>query len=57
MFRIYSGVADATPSAALPGPFVSAMGATYAACFVLMLGALVVSILRGGRRVEAAGGG
>jgi EmrB/QacA subfamily drug resistance transporter len=54
MFRIYSGVADATPSAALPGPFVSAMGATYAACFVLMLG---VSILRGGRRVEAAGGG
>jgi EmrB/QacA subfamily drug resistance transporter len=53
-FRHYSGMPDATPSAADPVPFVSAMSAIYAVCFVLMGGALVVSLMRGGRRVEAA---
>jgi EmrB/QacA subfamily drug resistance transporter len=54
MFRRYSGIADATPSAAAPGPFVAAMSATFAVCFVVMLLALAASILRGGRRVRAA---
>jgi EmrB/QacA subfamily drug resistance transporter len=54
MFRLYAGVPDATPSAEAPGPFVAAMSATYAVCFVLMLGALGTSLLRGGRRIEAA---
>ena len=54
MFRHYSGIPDATPSADAPGPFVAAMSATYAVCFVLMLVALAASLMRGGRRVEAA---
>jgi len=54
MFRHYSGIPDATPSADAPGPFVAAMSATYAVCFVLMAVALVASLMRGGRRVEAA---
>jgi EmrB/QacA subfamily drug resistance transporter len=54
MFRYYSGVPDATPSAATPGPFVAAMNATFAVCAVVMLAALVVSIMRGGRLVQAA---
>jgi EmrB/QacA subfamily drug resistance transporter len=54
MFRYYSGVPDATPSAEAPGPFVAAMSATYAVCFVLMAVALAASLMRGGRRVEAA---
>lgn len=54
MFRHYSGIPDATPSPASPGPFVAAMSATYAVCLVLMLLALATSLLRGGRRVEAA---
>jgi EmrB/QacA subfamily drug resistance transporter len=54
MFRHYAGVPDATPSAAAPGPFVAAMSATYAVCFGLMTVALAASLLRGGRRVEAA---
>jgi MFS family permease len=53
-FRHYSGLPDATPSAEAPGPFVAAMSATYAVCFVLMLVALATSLMRGGRRVEAA---
>jgi EmrB/QacA subfamily drug resistance transporter len=53
-FRHYSGVPDATPSAADPVAFVASMSAIYAVCFVLMGGALVVSLMRGGRRVEAA---
>lgn len=53
-FRHYSGLPDATPSAADPVPFVSAMSAIYGVCFVLMGAALVVSLMRGGRRVEAA---
>jgi EmrB/QacA subfamily drug resistance transporter len=53
-FRHYSGMPDATPSAADPVPFVAAMSAIYAVCFALMGGALVVSLMRGGRRVEAA---
>ena len=54
MFRHYSGIPDATPSAEAPGPFVAAMSTTYAACFVLMTVALVASLMRGGRRIEAA---
>jgi MFS family permease len=54
MFRHYAGVPDATPTAAEPLAFVSAMNATYAVCLVLMLGAVVTSLMRGGRRVEAA---
>ena len=54
MFRHYSGTPDATPSADAPGPFVAAMSATYAVCFVLMAVALAASLMRGGRRVEAA---
>jgi MFS family permease len=54
MFRHYSGIPDATPSAEAPAPFVAAMSATYAVCFVLMLAALATSLMRGGRRVEAA---
>jgi MFS family permease len=53
-FRHYSGIPDATPSAEAPGPFVAAMSATYGVCFVLMLVALAASLMRGGRRVEAA---
>jgi hypothetical protein len=30
------------------------MSATYAVCFVLMAAALAASLMRGGRRVEAA---
>jgi EmrB/QacA subfamily drug resistance transporter len=56
MFRHYSGMPDATPSAAAPGPFVAAMSTTYAVCLVLMTVALVASLMRGGRRVEAATG-
>jgi len=54
MFRHYSGVPDATPSAAAPEPFVAAMSTTYLVCFVLMTLALVASLMRGGRRIEAA---
>jgi EmrB/QacA subfamily drug resistance transporter len=54
MFRHYSGIPDATPSADAPGPFVAAMSTTYAVCFVLMTAALVASLMRGGRRIEAA---
>jgi MFS family permease len=54
MFRHYSGIPDATPSAGAPGPFVAAMSATYAVCFVLMTVALAASLMRGGRRVAAA---
>jgi EmrB/QacA subfamily drug resistance transporter len=54
LFRHYSGMPGATPTADVPGPFVAAMGATYAVCFVLMAVALAASLLRGGRRIEAA---
>jgi EmrB/QacA subfamily drug resistance transporter len=54
MFRHYSGIPDATPTADAPAPFVAAMSATYAVCFVLMAVALIASLLRGGRRIEAA---
>jgi hypothetical protein len=54
MFRHYSGIPDATPSAASPGPFVAAMSATYVVCLGLMSTALLASLLRGGRRIEAA---
>jgi EmrB/QacA subfamily drug resistance transporter len=54
LFRHYSGVPDATPSAEAPEAFVAAMSATYAVCLVLAAVALATSLLRGGRRIEAA---
>ncbi len=54
MFRYYSGIPDATPSPEAPGAFVAAMSATYAVCFGLMTVALAASLMRGGRRIEAA---
>jgi MFS family permease len=54
LFRHYSGDPDATPTAEAPGPFVAAIGATYAVCFGLVAIALAASLLRGGRRVQAA---
>ena len=54
MFRHYSGDPAATPTADAPGPFVAAMSATYAVCLVLAAVALAASLLRGGRRVQAA---
>lgn len=54
MFRHYAGIPGATPSAAAPGPFVAAMNATYTVCLFLMTAALATSLMRGGRRVEAA---
>ncbi len=54
MFRHYSGIPDATPSADAPGPFVAAMSTTYAVCLVVMTVALIASLMRGGRRIEAA---
>jgi MFS family permease len=57
LFRHYSGIPDATPTAAAPGPFVAAMRTTYALCLILMALALAASLLRGGRRVDAAASG
>ncbi|HSF05714.1 MAG TPA: MFS transporter [Methylomirabilota bacterium] len=54
LFRHYSGIPDATPSAAWPGPFVAAMGITYMVCLALVGVALVASLMRGPRRVQAA---
>jgi EmrB/QacA subfamily drug resistance transporter len=54
MFRYYTGVPDATPSAGVPGPFVAAMRTTYAVCLLLMVVALVTSLLRGGQRIKSA---
>jgi hypothetical protein len=53
MFRYYSGVSQATPSADAPGPFVAAMAATFSVCLVLMAVALMASLMRGGSRVGA----
>src|SRR5262245_27908740 len=53
-FRHFSGVPDATPSAAEPLAFVSAMNVIYLACFLLMLVALGASFMRGGTKIEAA---
>jgi len=53
-FRYYSGVADATPSAAEPRAFVASMNVAYFACLALMVFALFASFLRGGTKIEAA---
>ena len=54
LFRHYSGIPDATPTAAAAGPFVAAMRTTYALCLIVMTLALLASLLRGGHRLEAA---
>lgn len=54
LFRYYSGIPDGTPSPESPGPFVSAMNATYVVCLLLMAVAFVASLMRGRTRVEAA---
>ena len=53
-FRYYSGVADATPSAAEPRAFVASMNVAYFACLALMAFAIFASFLRGGTKIEAA---
>src|SRR5262245_35901599 len=53
LFRHYSGIPDATPSPDAPAPFVAAMSTTYAVCLVVMTLALIASLMRGGRRIEA----
>ena len=57
LFRHYAGLPGATPSPSAPGPFVDAMRTTYALCLILMAVALVASLLRGGRRIEAPASG
>ena len=54
LFRLYSGVPDATASAADPQAFVAAMRTIYGACLAVLGVALLTSLLRGGRQVEAA---
>ena len=54
LFRIYTGVPDATASAADPQAFVAAMRTIYGACLAVLGVALVTSVLRGGRQVESA---
>ncbi len=53
-FRHFAGVPDATPSAAEPRAFVSAMNVIYLASLILMLVALGASFMRGGTKIEAA---
>jgi len=53
-FRYYSGVADATPTAAQPRAFVASMNVAYFACLALMACAFFASFLRGGTKIEAA---
>jgi EmrB/QacA subfamily drug resistance transporter len=53
LFRYYSGLPDATPTAEVPGPFVAAMNTTYAVCAVLTAGGLLASVFRGSRRLAA----
>lgn len=53
-FRYYTGIADATPSAASPRAFVASMNVTYLACLALLVVALLSSFLRGGTKIEAA---
>jgi len=54
LFQYHTGVPDAAPSAAEAVAFVAAMRAIYWGCLALMLVALVTSVLRGGRKIEAA---
>lgn len=54
LFRHYTGIPDAAPSAADAGAFVAATRAIYCGCLALMLLALGTSVLRGGTRIEAA---
>ena len=50
MFRYFSGMPDATPSAQDPGSFVAAMNACSAACLAISVIALVSSLMRGRAR-------
>jgi EmrB/QacA subfamily drug resistance transporter len=56
MFRYYSGLPAATPSADAAGPFVAAMATTYAICLVVMTVALAASLMRGRRHAALAEG-
>ena len=53
LFRHYSGIADATPTADDPTSFVAAMTATYVVCIALTVVALGASLMRGGARPGA----
>jgi EmrB/QacA subfamily drug resistance transporter len=55
MFRYFSGLPDATPSAQHPVAFVSAMNATCVACLALAVVAFTVSLMRGSARRTAPG--
>ena len=54
MFRHYSGILDARPSADHPFAFVSSMNAIYLGCLALLCVALAASLMRGRTRIEAA---
>jgi EmrB/QacA subfamily drug resistance transporter len=54
MFRHYSGIPDARPSADRPLAFVASMNAIYLGCLALMCVALAASLMRGRTRIEAA---
>ena len=54
MFRHYSGILDARPSADHPLAFVSSMNAIYLGCLALLCVALAASLMRGRTRIEAA---
>ena len=54
MFRYYSGIPDARPSADRPLAFVASMNAIYLGCLALMAVALAASFMRGRTRIEAA---
>jgi EmrB/QacA subfamily drug resistance transporter len=56
LFRHYSGLPDATPTAEAPAPFVAAINTTFGVCLGLMTVGLLVSFLRGGRRIEPPAG-
>jgi MFS family permease len=54
LFRFHAGQPDASPTTDVPGPFVAATSGIYLVCVGLMLATLVTSLMRGGRRIEAA---
>jgi len=51
MFRVYSGLPNATPETGNPVAFVASINVICLCCAVLMLVALIASFMRGGRRI------
>lgn len=54
IFRYYSGIPDARPSAENAVAFVSSMNATFLVCLIVMVVALAASLMRGASRIEVA---